>query len=176
MPQLLTYYARLLIQDRKILERVVDVPVLVWEPREGDEVVKVSALTSATNDLALATSAGAPSRRPKSGDALVFEIRKGQRNALLTGLTIGRADTNDVCVPDSSVSRLHAIIARAPNRDDWLLTDKGSRNGTWINALKLKPEEPAVLTAGALVQLGSVRLIFHKPLSFVQYVEGVTNR
>lgn len=57
-------------------------------------------------------------------DEFVFD--KGQEN-----ITIGRRSTNDVCIPDLSVSGNHARLIR--QGDDCLLEDLNSTNGTFVN-------------------------------------------
>ena len=44
---------------------------------------------------------------------------------------IGRREGNDLQLPGSEVSRDHAEIAR--RGDDWVLVDRGSRYGTFVN-------------------------------------------
>ena len=45
--------------------------------------------------------------------------------------TVGRAPTNEVVLPDISVSRRHALLRREP--DGYVLIDQGSGNGTRLN-------------------------------------------
>ena len=69
-------------------------------------------------------------------------------------LTIGRSSRNIVHLPDSTVSKEHAEIARVGER--WLLRDLGSRNGTRLNGADLR--EPAALREGDVIEVGSVAL------------------
>jgi FHA domain len=47
-------------------------------------------------------------------------------------LRIGRADDNDVVVPDMCVSRYHAVLGRSPG-GGFEIIDLGSHNGTFLN-------------------------------------------
>ena len=49
--------------------------------------------------------------------------------------TIGRAAANRLCVDSTKVSRHHAVIQRSGDR--YVLTDMGSRNGTFVNGEKV---------------------------------------
>jgi adenylate cyclase len=47
--------------------------------------------------------------------------------------TLGRKSDNDISISDPSASRLHADLLYDPQKDDLLLTDLGSTNGTFVN-------------------------------------------
>ena len=46
-------------------------------------------------------------------------------------VTFGRDNDNDIVIPDPSVSRLHAEIRQ--EADGYVVVDRGSSNGTWVN-------------------------------------------
>src|SRR5258708_26582281 len=71
-------------------------------------------------------------------------------------ISIGRDSGNDVVVPDSGVSRRHAGIRRAGT--GWLLSDRGSANGTELNGRTIAEAEP--LRDGDLIAVGPVVLSF----------------
>jgi hypothetical protein len=68
---------------------------------------------------------------------------------------IGRSDSVDLRLDDISVSRRHALISFVDG--GWVLTDLGSRNGTWINGWRLPG--PAPVNAGDLLDVGSCRFM-----------------
>ena len=77
------------------------------------------------------------------------------------GLQIGRAkEGNDLVIESPYVSRQHAKIMLQGTSAS--IQDLGSRNGTWVNGVKLTAE-PARLSAGAEVVLGhaSISFSFH---------------
>ena len=74
-------------------------------------------------------------------------------------VNIGRADYNDLVIPDDSVSSAHAKLQR--REGVWVLTDLGSTNGTVVDGEKVAGE--AVLSPGATVRLGEVGLLFDPP-------------
>lgn len=68
-------------------------------------------------------------------------------------ITIGRLATNVLCLPDSAVSRNHAVLVRTPT--EFRIRDLGSRNGTRLNG---QPIVEAVLPAAGLVEIGPYQL------------------
>jgi pSer/pThr/pTyr-binding forkhead associated (FHA) protein len=74
-------------------------------------------------------------------------------------VNIGRADYNDLVIPDDSVSSAHAKLQRREGM--WVLTDLASTNGTMVDGEKVTGE--SVLSPGATVRLGEVSLLFDPP-------------
>jgi pSer/pThr/pTyr-binding forkhead associated (FHA) protein len=80
----------------------------------------------------------------------------GDRLPLLPVTTLGRALTNTVVLADSFASAEHA---RLTQRDDrWWLEDMDSRNGTFLNQVRLQPGRPVAVVEGDLLGVGSIRL------------------
>jgi hypothetical protein len=75
------------------------------------------------------------------------------------GLHIGRAPENDLVLDSPAISRQHAYIG--PRADAWLLVDKGSANGTFVNGRRVTG--PQELHDGDVVTLGD--LVFVLSLS-----------
>ncbi len=81
----------------------------------------------------------------------------GQRLSVKTPVVnIGRADYNDLVIPDPSVSTSHAKLQR--REGVWIIVDLDSTNGTFVDGERVKGEAP--LAPGALVKLGDVQLLF----------------
>ena len=102
-----------------------------------------------------AAPAAAPARST-AGDGTRLRVvepadRRGATFPLEEELTVGRAATCDIALPeDSYASQLHARIFRRNGRL-WL-EDLGSTNGTYLNA---KPvTDPVALRRGDRVQVG----------------------
>jgi hypothetical protein len=79
------------------------------------------------------------------------------------GLAIGRAESNDLPLPDESVSEEHAFI-------DWdgrqvTITDLGSKNGTFVAGVRLPPQERYPWQGGAPVRIGVYWLRLIPPLA-----------
>jgi pSer/pThr/pTyr-binding forkhead associated (FHA) protein len=69
---------------------------------------------------------------------------------------VGRANYNDVVIPDESVSTVHAKIQR--REGIWVLVDEGSTNGTVVDGERVTGE--TVLAPGAIIGFGTVLTIF----------------
>jgi len=67
------------------------------------------------------------------------------------GITIGRADDADVPLDDVSASRRHARITREGK--DFVVTDLGSTNGTYLNDSRISC--PTVLRNGDRIRVGA---------------------
>lgn len=95
---------------------------------------------------------------PSEIDLELYPLAKKSGAAFTEKITIGRTSNNDVVIPDTSVSRLHAYIRR--DGSNWVVADAGSKNGSWLRgeALKARREQP--LTSRSIVRLGDVDLTF----------------
>ncbi len=70
-------------------------------------------------------------------------------------LTIGRSAA-DIPLQDPTVSGLHAVVERVTG--GWIIQDLGSRNGTFVNGLRLMG--PQAMRSGDDLRLGSSRITF----------------
>ena len=61
-------------------------------------------------------------------------------------------------IADARISRHHVEILRDKRRDQWVLRDVGSSNGTALNGVPLT--EPQVLLPGDVMRLGSTLIVF----------------
>ncbi|GAB6157377.1 DUF3662 and FHA domain-containing protein [Desulfotomaculum varum] len=96
--------------------------------------------------------------KPKYSAVLVVEEGKdaGKEFPLTDYRTsIGRRDTCDIVLTDSSVSRRHAQIEKTGGR--FWLTDLNSTNGTYVNGL---PVDKTELTTGDVITVGNTVLVF----------------
>jgi len=99
--------------------------------------------------------------RPSAAPLASFLVRggslKGQRLSVKTPIVnIGRADYNDIVIPDESVSTSHAKLQR--REGVWVLVDLDSTNGTFIDGDQIKGDSP--LTPGATVRFGEISTVF----------------
>jgi pSer/pThr/pTyr-binding forkhead associated (FHA) protein len=85
---------------------------------------------------------------------------KGRRLHLRsTQVTVGRADSCDIVLPESSVSTAHAKLQR--REGVWVISDLGSTNGTLVDGERVHDEVP--LSPGASIKLGEVMALFEPP-------------
>ena len=74
--------------------------------------------------------------------------------AMVRTMTIGRAAENDIVLAAATVSRQHAMLF--PDDVGMLLVDLESTNGTLLNGVLVRPDEPVRLADGDVIQLGAV--------------------
>lgn len=136
----------------------------VWSevtgPRRGAQQQRVATAAAGMTDSTSTTERPAgptarPSRRRGVPSQLVVlqpKTRKGAGYPVFNELTIGRADSNGVCLPDDlAASAVHARV-RIADRQVWL-EDLGSTNGTYLNGGRVTEAIP--LAVGDRVQIGS---------------------
>ncbi|MEN9360959.1 MAG: hypothetical protein RL095_2494 [Verrucomicrobiota bacterium] len=71
-------------------------------------------------------------------------------------LSVGRQNDTRICIPDASVSRVHAYLT--VKEKQILIQDNQSSNKTYVN---LKQIDRGILRAGDLVEFGSVPFLLH---------------
>ena len=118
---------------------------------EGPRWQRAAGLSGLRPRLAAAASAlweavAAGARRASDPPRLMFPAGHQAR------FTIGRDPGCDLVIPDISVSRWHARLARGAN--GWLLTDLGSTNGTRLNGWRVRDAVP--VRCGDRVSFGAV--------------------
>ena len=91
-----------------------------------------------------------------TGPSVVYTLSKPT-------LALGRAQDNDIVVPESvtnydTVSLHHAQLRR--DKEDYVLRDLGSRNGTTVNN---RHTAQNLLQDGDRISFGTAEAIFHKP-------------
>jgi pSer/pThr/pTyr-binding forkhead associated (FHA) protein len=156
-------FAQLLLMGKESeLVASLETPLLVWNAPARDE-----------DDLLLSTRAGGRVTRPEPGEAIAYELRKGNsvQNGFAFGITVGRTENNDVIVEDNSVSRFHAFFQHDA-RQGWRLVDAESSNGTWLGPLKLTPNKAESMRDGDRLRFGDVEMQFMLPATFVTWVKG----
>ena len=79
----------------------------------------------------------------------LYELKDGST------IHIGRAASNDITLPHSSISRSHALLEG--QRDVWVVTDQHSANGVLVNGVRI---EHAELKSGDVIGLGDIKLRF----------------
>jgi hypothetical protein len=147
-----SYYCRRYLTEAELLRQSLDCPLLFW----------AAPATAKGEEPWLGTGSGVQMKEPRAGEPVLFELKKvpGKANAFAMGVTVGRIDTNDIVIDDSSISRFHAYFQKDPRSSAWQLVDAESKNGTWVGPLKLGPNERAIVSDETKVRFGDVELTF----------------
>lgn len=98
------------------------------------------------------------------GSYVVFVLKKAKPGPFANTILVGRSRANDVCVGHSSVSKLHARIRAG--RDELLLSDAGSSNGTKIEGAPLAEGEERPIANGVHVTFGACTFQLFEPARF----------
>ena len=94
-----------------------------------------------------------------NGDSLVVPVVKSDRNPFAGLITVGRAQSCDLRLTSSQVSKIHAYLRHRPGKG-WVIKDGGSRNGTYLEGLKIEPQTDYPLAFGQQVRFGDVTGMF----------------
>ncbi len=81
---------------------------------------------------------------------------QGQSYPLAAEITIGRDSANVINVDDNLVSRRHAVIQKI--KEAYFVSDRGSRNGTFVNEQKIPAGGYVKLNLGDVLRVGKTEL------------------
>jgi adenylate cyclase len=87
-----------------------------------------------------------------------LETASGKRFEIRGTCSVGRSKSNQVVLPDSRVSRLHALV-QLQNGNEYWLVDFGSTNGTYLNGRRVT--QPTALRDGDRIEIADACLVFH---------------
>lgn len=141
----LKYEAPLASIDEEVEEPISDDLAEQVEPEATGEVeVEAEAEPAAESEPIEETSAPAGYLVDKE-DFSKYEIAEGTN-------TIGRRDGNDIIIGDPYVSGSHAELVA--ENGIFTITDIGSTNGTFINGVRLEPNQPRDILDSDEVTIG----------------------
>jgi pSer/pThr/pTyr-binding forkhead associated (FHA) protein len=163
MVELLSLHISRFQRERGEYERTLPPAVLLYTPMPS------SALAAGDEDeehhFRTLTSVETPMLGV--GEPIVFPIVKNQENAFGRGITVGRTGNNDVVLDDGTVSRFHAWFQRETD-GRYIVTDAGSKNGSFVGGVRLTPRRPSPVSDGTRVRFGHVELTFYLASGFTK--------
>ena len=80
---------------------------------------------------------------------------------------LGRSKQADFHIDNRAVSRLHTQFTPRPG--NWLIKDLGTRNGTWLNGVRLEEETP--IKEGDRIEIGNLTMVAMKMEPPLPYAE-----
>ncbi|HSJ59359.1 MAG TPA: FHA domain-containing serine/threonine-protein kinase [Anaerolineae bacterium] len=84
--------------------------------------------------------------------------QRGRQLRLADAVTVGRAETSDIVLPDAAASRRHAQVRLVGER--FYIDDLGSSNGTFVNGLGIPMAQPAQLRDRDEIRMGNTTMLF----------------
>jgi hypothetical protein len=108
---------------------------------------------------------------PGDLEVSVHGVNKRPGNPYEDTVMLGRASTNDIIVPYTDLSKLHAYFSRGPD-GRWQLADAGSTNGTWLGEERLAPNAPVGLDERSEVAFGESSFEFLTARAFAGWLGG----
>lgn len=98
-------------------------------------------------------------------DSLVFPVVKAEGNPFRDQVSVGRASNCDVVIRSSTVSKLHAYF-KVLGPGEAQVVDAKSANGTFLNGMLLKANEPVRTQSGDTIVFGGISVQFLHPGRF----------
>lgn len=90
-----------------------------------------------------------------------------------TGVSVGRAKTNKICLPDNAVSKMHATF-KLNHKNEWVVVDVESENKTRVNGKFIEANKPVVLNNGDGISFADIyHCTFFLPAGFKAYLNSV---
>lgn len=136
--------------------------ILVFRPPLPSKEPGVSTEKTLSTDIFKATLH--PVKHKKTMQAV--PIKKTNRNAYKTKITVGRAKNNDIVIRARKVSKIHATFI-PKDRGRFEFMDMGSSNATIVNGTQLKVKEPFLVESGDRIAMWRYIFEFMEPESMV---------
>jgi len=114
---------------------------------------------------------------PPQRDFLVFAVYRKGAAGPKKFISVGRAENNDVAIPDRSLSIFHAFFTQHSD-GRFLLQDAGSKNGTFVDGREVPAQargRAVPVPDGALVRFGQVELTFLKAAGLCNLARRLTD-
>jgi hypothetical protein len=148
-------------------------PMLVIPEPDPEVMAQISRPNTLAYDdhptIALSADPWSPKMSGASLDALCLEVRP-KRTGSAEAITIGRSPDADVVLIDETISRIHASIAWDKPKERAVLTDRGGKNGTSIDDVRMPANGMMVLLPGCVITFGKLGTRYHSPRSFLSWL------
>lgn len=167
MSEPLQAYLQRFDRDLERLQRSLPEAVLLYEPHK--EEIALEHVSLPPFELhSYRTQGPLDPAALRLWEPSVFLMEKSHRNAFGRGITVGRASNNDVVVESGSVSRFHAWFDKETGGVAHRLTDAGSKNGTFLEGVRLEARRPQLLRSGIRLTFGKVEFTFFSAADFLE--------
>ena len=142
-------------------------PVLVWIGSIGD-ISSVMGSRGGGGTFIAEIQNESPANPNTLGTIFILD-RKYNHNRSVP-VTIGRAQKNDIIIPDFSISKIHAGFLQY--KKAMYVVDLNSHNGTFLRQTRLPPKKPVQINDQEEVVLGRLKFEYLSPSTFLERVEN----
>ena len=161
------------VYNKVEFERFMQYPVLVGSSIQAGSLATQNRHAKEELNKTVIFEVDTDETASSPSDSLKHAIYPLVKNEYSTGpvniFSIGRVDGNDMIMPDYAISKQHAIIEI--KRDNFLLRDGGSTNGTMINGKRVD-KKPAQLRDKDVVAFARYEFTFFTPESLYDMLKG----
>lgn len=169
MSQALEFYVRNMgrMSQASFLERV-NCPVLVEASASADASDNERAFR--TEYVSLSDVMASRAQSPGQREVLLVKKREG---ALFSGhIGVGRTPNLDICIPRHGISKFHAYFSVGPD-GSYQLTDKDSKNGTFVGGTRLTQGVPVAIANNTEVRFAAHVFRFMQPVNFYELIRSM---
>ena len=147
-------------------------PIPTPLPKSPENPTSPESPTSPSSPTVEAAFAARREELAVTPSSTIHFLEKSTRNPFGSMITIGRATNNDIVLPLSTVSKMHAYFMNATG-PTWKITDQHSANGTFVDGAKVPNGQAAPCPDGARIGFGNeVHCRFFFPDSIFRLIEG----
>ncbi len=105
-----------------------------------------------------------------SDDPEVYIVVKKEGAAYADRIGLGRAANVDIPVRRDGISKFHAFFIPHDDQGQYEIGDAGSKNGTFVDDVRLLNRTPVALPDGATVRFGTESFLFLMPDSLIRFL------
>jgi hypothetical protein len=166
----LEFYVRSMarMSQSAFLERV-NTPVLV-EATAAKDVMQEGERAFRTEYVTLNDAMQAKAQGPAQREVILIKKREG---ALFSGhIGVGRTPNLDICIARHGISKFHAYFSRT-EAGTYQLTDKDSKNGTFVVGTRLTPGTAVNLANNVEIRFAAHVFRFLTPEDFYALVQSM---
>jgi hypothetical protein len=157
---------------REVLVKRTPGPALVELPpgtsAAQDELLRKPLSGPLMRSTIEASGVFGPSSKVTDEGGIHFVVKR-PGGAFAERIGVGRTANNDIVLPFAGVSKYHAFFTKTDA--GWLLTDAGSRNGTFIAKNRLAEGEAGLVKNEVMVRFGPHAYLFFTPIGLADFLE-----
>ncbi|HEX6239779.1 MAG TPA: FHA domain-containing protein [Polyangiales bacterium] len=155
------------MSQASFLERV-NCPVLVEASASVDANDNERAFR--TEYVSLSDVMASRAQSPGQREVLLIKKREG---ALFSGhIGVGRTPNLDICIPRHGISKFHAYFSVGAD-GNYQLTDKDSKNGTFVGGTRLTQGVPVPIPNNTEVRFAAHVFRFMQPIHFYELIKSM---